>query len=175
MKLQRITIKNYEFININAGLNKLDGIPNIELGMLRGRLARIVGEMIEDMQSYTKSEEWIRLNRMIDAINIKHAERKPDGSPLVLEGRYSFKPDSVSIRDSEMEALREKESAAFEKRRELEAQYHETLRKESALDLPLIPMSLIVSIDEWYKNKQEPSPFVTEVLDYLNAIIDETA
>lgn len=121
-------------------LNLMNGVPGVKLGVFRAKLSRAIASEINDMEAFKDTEEWKRIDKMLDSINVKYATKK-HGDPLIKNNRYLFTPEDAKRRDEETDALIEQEKEAFENRRRQLDEYKNMLGEEAEFNLPTINMS----------------------------------
>lgn len=165
-------IKYYELFNINKGLEELNGIAGVQLGMYRGKLSRVVKEYIEDIQSFTKTEEWVRIDKGISEINKKYCIKDAEGSPIISDGKYTFTADAEKVRAEEVKEFKLKEKESLDRRVELEKEYNALLPTVTPFEITVIPYSVIKEVEDTYIKMGKISPFKSETIDLLISIID---
>lgn len=168
-----IKVKAFELKNIQRGLEGLNGIASVELGLCRGRISRLIGNFLDDAISFTKTSEWQRIDKLIDDVNRKFCMKDDKGNPIAQNGKYVFRTEDMpALRDAH-EELEKKEADAFALRKKMSDEYEELMKNEADVLLYTIPISLIQRIEKEYKELlKKPSPFSSETIDLLMAIID---
>lgn len=168
-------VKMFELMNIERGLNLLNGIGSVRLGMHRGDLSRPIGDKLSSVRKFMEEKEWKRLSEEIDRIERKHAITDEHGAPISTETGYRFSSEGFVRKEEELAKLKEKEKVAFEERQRLIDEYNELMKGDSGIELPMIPLSLLEKIEKDYEDRKLPSPFHTEVFDLLSCVIDRNA
>ena len=168
-------VKMFELMNIERGLNLLNGIGSVRLGMHRGDLSRPIGDKLSSVRKFMDEKEWKRLSEEIDRIERKHAITDEHGAPISTETGYRFSSEGFVRKEEELAKLKEKEKAAFEERQRLIDEYNELMKGESGIGLPMIPLSLMEKIEKDYEDRKLEYPFKTEVFDLLSCVIDRNA
>lgn len=175
METKTRKIKYYELFNINKGLEELNGVAGVQLGIYRGRLSREVAKHIEDMQSYTKTDEWQRIDNLVEKINNKYTLKEETGQPIIRDKRYVFDPTREADRIKELEEFSEKEKEAISERERLIKEYNSILKETTPFELITIPLSVIKDIETVYAKLEKESPFKSEIIDLLISIINMEA
>ena len=104
-------------IAIRQGLNKLNGLPGLELGILRAKIGSEIDPIIE------KAQEWM-FSPEFQAAQEEFAEMEQT-------------PENLA-------AYKEKHKALFDKRRKQAEEYNQLLDREAPkLNLPKIPKSIL--------------------------------
>lgn len=165
-------IKHYELFNISKGLQDLNGVSGVQLGIYRGKLSRIINEHISDMQAFSKTDEWKRIDDLGNKITLKHCTKNDKGEPIISEGRYSFTPEAEALRSAELKELLEVEKEAIAERERLQKEFNDLLDKETPYEILTIPYSVIEAVESTYLRLDRPSPFKSETIDLLTSIID---
>jgi len=165
-------IKYYELFNISKGLQDLNGISGVQLGIYRGKLSRSIAEYITDAQSYSKTEEWERIDKLVNDINLKHCTKNDNGEPIITNNRYSFSKDVEVLRLADIKEFQEIEKEAIAERDRLQKEFVDLLDKETPYEVLTIPYSVIEGVENVYIKLGKPSPFKSETIDLLTSIID---
>ena len=160
---KKITVKRENLFSFRFGLTLLNGVPGVRLGAFRAKLSRAIEAEIKDMESFKETEEWQRIDKMLDSINLKYATKK-HGDALIKNRRYIYTPEDSKKRDEEVDKMMESESKAFDERRRLLEEYKNMLGEEAEFNLPTIALSDI------------PDSVNSEVIEILWPVIieDET-
>lgn len=165
-------VNGFELFNIQRGIAKLNGIPSVTLGKYRSMISRLVSQEIEDNQQFMNDPEWLRINQLIEKIDVNFAEKDGDGNPIRIEGKYLIKQGNLILRDEAYLNLEEKEKIAFNRRKILEKEYQELMKNETKSGFPEIPYSIFEKIEKEYIDRKEKSPIFTETIDLLSSIIN---
>ena len=166
-------VKYYELENIQAGIGGLNGISDVDLGIYRSRISRKIAEELEASKTFMQSDEWLRVNKLIDAIAMKYAKKREDGSPITSEnGRIMIDIELVPKYNEEMDALKKKEKTAFDDRDKQEKRFKAKMKEDTDFELNVIPLSLFKRIEKEYTDAEKDKPFKSETMDQLGAIID---
>lgn len=166
-------VKGFELKNIQNGIQGLNGIMNVDLGICRGRISREVIHYLEDSISFMKTEEWERISNLMKAVSEKYCVRDDKGAPIPFKDNYYFTAENKPLFDAEMEKLKKKEKDSFALRAKLIEEHDAKMKQEADIDLKVIPLSLIKKIEKDYLDAKKDSPFSTETIDLLMPIIDE--
>lgn len=165
-------IKHYELFNISKGLEDLNGISGVQLGIYKGKLSRVVNQHIEDLRAFLSTPEWKRIDDLSTATNLKHCSKDEKGDPIIIEGKYSFSPENEKLRSVEIKELMETEKEAIAERERLLKEYTDILKTDTPYSITTFPYSVIQEVENIYIKLGKPSPFKSETIDLLTSIID---
>ena len=152
-------MKNIELYGIREGLSMMDGLAGVKLGVCRAKTSRVVDRLIDDMESFKKSESWKKTDEILGEINRKHAKKDDKGNFIIFNNLYVF--EDAQSRENDINEVKEKNKAIFKEREKMANEYKEYINQECKEKIEKIPLSLL------------PSSIKTEVVTLLWPIIDE--
>ena len=120
----KVTIKNKELFNIREGLNLLNGIKSLDLGMLRLYIAKEIGPEIEVITESIKNDEFSKLEQSSREIEFQYA-------------------DDVARRTAELSAINRKGIAIIRDRNRQIKEYEKILNTEIEICIEKIPYSML--------------------------------
>jgi hypothetical protein len=161
---EKVIVKRNELFNMQAAIGKMNGIMSSDLGAKRAKIRRLIEQDIEDMQDFTKTDEWKRISNLYTKIDEQCAKLDASGNPLRNnQGGYIIANSKTTKRDELISELKSTEHEAIEDRERVWKEFSESLDK-TEVDItgyPRIPFELF--------KKDVP----TEVIDWLWPLIDE--
>ena len=152
-------MKNSELYEVRLGLSLMDGISGVKLGAYRAKASRVVEKLINDMETFKKSDAWKETDKIIGEINKKFAKKDDKGNFLISNNMYVF--EDIAAREKEIEEAKEKSKAIFKEREKMADEFKAYLEQECKEEIEKIPISLL------------PDNIKTEVINFLWPIIDE--
>jgi len=152
-------MKKIDLLTIKTSLQLLNGIPGVKLGAARAELSEIVNHEVELMETFKTTDEWVRIDELLNEINIKHARKNDKGVIIPDNGMYVFV--HPELREADIEALKKKEEASFKEREILLTEYKELLKEPFEKEFPKIALSLF------------PSDTKNEIIVMLWPVIDK--
>ena len=170
-----VRVKMFELLNIEKGLDMLNGIGSVRLGMHRGDLSRPIGDKLSSIRKFMEDKDFRESNEKLDRVDREYCLKDDNGVPVSDMNGYIFSAENRIKRDEAVEKLKEKEKELFGERQKRIDEYNGLLKDECEIDLPMIPMSLLEAIEKDYVERKLDSPFKTEVFDLLSRVIDRTA
>ena len=150
---------NKELYGVRLGISLMNGMAGVQLGVFRAKISRVVERIISDMESFKKSEAWIRTDDILSEINKKHAKRDDKGNYVTSNNMYVF--ENASARDKDISDSKEVNRTLFNERDKMVSEYKTYLEQECKEEIEKIPISLL------------PDSTKTEVISLLWPIIDE--
>ena len=99
-------MKNRELYEIKIGLSLMDGLAGVKLGVCRAKASRVVERLIEDMESFKKSDAWKKTEDILGEINRKHSKKDEKGNFLVENNMYVFDNPIAREKDIEESSVR---------------------------------------------------------------------
>ena len=152
-------MKNRELYGVKIGLSLMDGLAGVKSGVCRAKASRVVERLIEDMESFKKSDAWKKTEDILGEINRKHSKKDEKGNFLVENNMYVF--DNPIAREKDIEEAKEKHKLIFKERDKMAKEYRDYLEQDCKEQIEKVPLSIL------------PSTVKTEVVTLLWPIIEE--